>query len=83
MIAMKALIYLDYHATTPIDRRVADRIYQTMMEDFGNASSIDHEWGDRSAAAVKQAAQQVAELTGSSPREIICCHGGIRSLPRR
>ena len=74
------MFYLDYHATTPIDRRVADRIYQTMMEDFGNASSIDHEWGDRSATAVKHAAQQVAELTGSSPREIIWTSGATESI---
>ena len=51
-----------------------------MMEDFGNASSIDHEWGDRSAAAVKQAAKHVAKLTGSSPREIIWTSGATESI---
>ncbi|XQQ05024.1 MAG: hypothetical protein EDM05_63580 [Leptolyngbya sp. IPPAS B-1204] len=40
------MIYLDYHATPPVDRRVADRIYHYMTEEFGNASSIDHEWGE-------------------------------------
>ena len=80
MSQIKHQLYFDYHATTPIDRRVADRIYQTMMEDFGNASSIDHEWGDRSATAVKHAAQQVAELTGSSPREIIWTSGATESI---
>ncbi|MEB3231879.1 MAG: hypothetical protein VKJ64_12780 [Leptolyngbyaceae bacterium] len=42
------MIYLDYHATTPVDSRVGDRILHTLTTDFGNASSIDHEWGDRS-----------------------------------
>ncbi len=77
---LKKNIYLDYHATTPIDRRVADRIYHTMMKDFGNASSTEHEWGDRSAAAIKQAAKHVAELTGSSPREIIWTSGATESI---
>jgi cysteine desulfurase len=47
------VIYLDYHATTPVDRRVADRIYYFMTQEFGNASSVDHAWGDRAEAAVK------------------------------
>jgi len=40
-----AQIYLDYHATTPGDRRVADRIYHYVTEKVGNASSVDHAWG--------------------------------------
>lgn len=56
------LIYLDYHATTPVDRRVADRVYHYMTTEFGNASSIDHEWGDRAEDAVKLAAKHLANL---------------------
>jgi hypothetical protein len=41
------MIYLDYHATTPVDLRVADRVYHFMTTEFGNASSVDHQWGDR------------------------------------
>ena len=74
------MIYLDYHATTPVDPRVADRVYHAMTEDFGNASSTDHEYGDRAAAAVKQAAQQVADLVGASPREIIWTSGATESI---
>jgi cysteine sulfinate desulfinase/cysteine desulfurase-like protein len=59
------VIYLDYHATTPVDRRVADRIYHFMVSEFGNASSLDHEWGDRAESAIQQAARQVANLVGS------------------
>ena len=73
-------IYLDYHATTPVDRRVADRIYHYMTEEFGNASSVDHSWGDRAEDAVKQAAKQVAELVGASPREIIWTSGATESI---
>jgi cysteine desulfurase len=73
-------IYLDYHATTPTDRRVADRIYHVMTEEFGNASSTDHEWGDRAESIVKQSAQQVAELIGASPREIIWTSGATESI---
>jgi cysteine desulfurase len=51
-----------------------------MTEEFGNASSIDHEWGDRAEAAIKQAAKQVAELIGASPREIVWTSGATESI---
>jgi cysteine desulfurase len=73
-------IYLDYHATTPVDRRVADRIYQAMTLEFGNASSIDHEYGDLAEAAVNKAAKHLANLVGSSPREIIWTSGATESI---
>jgi cysteine desulfurase len=73
-------IFLDYHATTPVDRRVADRVYDYMTAEFGNASSIDHEWGDRAESAVKQAAKQVADLVGASSREIIWTSGATESI---
>jgi cysteine desulfurase len=73
-------IYFDYHATTPVDRRVAERIYHCMTEEFGNASSVDHSWGDHAEKAVKQAAKQVAELVGSSPREIVWTSGATESI---
>jgi len=68
VIPLPRSIYLDYHATTPVDRRVADRIYQYMTEEFGNANSTDHEYGDRAESAIKKAAQHVADLIGASPR---------------
>lgn len=73
-------IYLDYHATTPVDRRVADCVYHYMTEEFGNASSTDHEWGDRAETAVKQAAKQVADLIGASTGEIIWTSGATESI---
>ena len=47
-----------------------------MTEEFGNASSIDHEWGDRAETAIKQAAKEVADLIGASPKEIVWTSGG-------
>jgi len=51
-----------------------------MIEEFGNASSTDHEYGDRADEAVKQAAKQVADLVGASPREIIWTSGATESI---
>jgi cysteine desulfurase len=73
-------IYLDYHSTTPTDVRVAESVLLCMTENFGNASSTDHEYGDRSEAAVKQSAQHVADLIGASPREIIWTSGATESI---
>ena len=73
-------IYLDYHATTPVDPRVADRVYYYMTQEFGNASSTDHEWGDRAESAIKQSAQHVADLIGASPREILWTSGATESI---
>ena len=80
MTATNQPIYLDYHATTPVDRRVADRVYHYMTEEYGNASSTDHEYGDRADKAVKQAAKQVANLVGASSREIIWTSGATESI---
>jgi len=44
-------IYLDYHATTPVDPRVAEKMLHYMTTEFGNASSIDHIYGDRETLA--------------------------------
>ncbi|MGB3135472.1 MAG: cysteine desulfurase family protein [Nodosilinea sp.] len=74
------MIYLDYHATTPVDPRVAKKVLQAMTTDFGNASSIDHEWGDRAEAAVKQATRYVADVVGATPRDIIFTSGATESL---
>ncbi len=73
-------IYLDYHATTPFDPRVVQKVLHSMTEEFGNASSTDHEYGDRADEAVKQAAKQVANLVQASPREIIWTSGATESI---
>ena len=76
----KAPIYLDYHATTPVDPRVAKVMLHYMTTEFGNASSTDHVYGDRAAKAVSQARSQVAELVGASAREVIFTSGATESI---
>ncbi len=73
-------IYLDYHATTPVDPRVAEKMLHYMTTEFGNASSIDHSYGDRAQKAVSQAASQVAELIGASHKEIVFTSGATESI---
>lgn len=73
-------IYLDYHATTPVDPRVASVVMQYMLTEFGNASSIDHIYGDKADRAVKQATKQVADLVGAVPREVIFTSGATESI---
>jgi cysteine desulfurase len=73
-------IYLDYHATTPVDPRVADLMLHYMTTVFGNASSIDHIYGDKAAKAVSIARREVAQLVGASPREVIFTSGATESI---
>lgn len=74
------IIYLDYHSTTPVDPRVAEKVMYYMTTAFGNASSVDHGYGDDAAQAVKQARQQIAELMNASPQEIIFTSGATESI---
>jgi cysteine desulfurase len=80
MIECKSSIYLDYHATTPTDLRVANLTLYYMTEGFGNASSTDHTYGDRAEDAIKQSANHVATLINATPREIIWTSGATESI---
>ena len=80
IFSIEKSIYLDYHATTPIDLRVASLMLHYMTEEFGNASSTDHEWGHAAESAIKQSAQYVATLIGASPREILWTSGSTESI---
>jgi cysteine desulfurase len=73
-------IYFDYHSTTPVDLRVAEKVMYYMTTAFGNASSVDHGYGDEAAQAVKQARQQIAELINASSKEIIFTSGATESI---
>lgn len=73
-------IYFDYHATTPMDSRVAAKMLYYMTEAFGNASSTDHSFGDEADIAVKVAKGQVADLLGTSPRKVIFTSGATESI---
>jgi cysteine desulfurase len=72
-------IYLDYGATNPCDPRVVDAIVPWLKEHFGNPASRTHAWGWEAEAAVEKAREQVAELIGADPREIVWTSGATES----
>lgn len=74
-----APVYLDCHATTPVDRRVLDAMLPFFCEDFGNAASSTHQWGWKAQAAVETARRDVAALVGASAREIVFTGGATES----
>ncbi len=78
--AMTPPIYLDYHATTPTDPRVAARVLDAMTAGFGNASSVDHAIGDRAATAIQTARRQIAALLHCRPRDLLFTAGATESL---
>ena len=72
------MIYLDYNATTPIDKQVADAMIPYIYGNFGNPSS-SHELGIASKIAVEHAREQIAKLLHSLPEEITFTSGGSES----
>lgn len=73
-------IYLDYHATTPVDPRVFTAMTPYFMEVFGNPASASHAYGLKARAAVEQARTRIAQaLNAGSPREIIFTSGSTES----
>jgi len=68
-------IYLDYNATTPVDPRVFEAMIPYLTEEYGNPSSI-HSFGSRGKAALDDSREQVAELLGARPKEIVFTGSG-------
>jgi cysteine desulfurase len=73
-------IYMDYGATTPVDQRVVDAMIPWLREHFGNPASRSHAWGWEAEAAVEKAREQVAQLVGADPREIVWTSGATESI---
>lgn len=74
------LIYLDHHATTPVDPRVVDAMLPYFTEHFGNASSRTHAWGWRAEAAVEDARERIANALGAhDPRSVLFTSGTTES----
>ena len=72
-------IYLDHHATTPLDPRVLAAMRPWWEENFANPHSVEHAMGRAAEEAVEEARTQVAELIGAEAREIIFTSGATES----
>jgi cysteine desulfurase len=73
------MIYLDAHATTPVDPRVLDAMLPFLRDQVGNASSVDHAAGRRVRDAVEQARRHVAAVIGASHKDIVFTSGATEA----
>ena len=72
-------VYLDHHATTPVDPRVLQAMLPYFNQVFGNASSRQHRFGWQAEEAVERARQQVAALIGARAKEIVFTSGATEA----
>jgi cysteine desulfurase len=73
-------IYLDHHATTPVDPRVASLVLEAMTNDFGNANSVDHAFGLKASGMVTKAATLVADLVDCEARNVRFTSGSTEAI---
>lgn len=73
-------IYLDHHATTPVDPRVATVVLHAMTTAFGNSNSVEHVYGEVAAALVFAARRELAELAGAETEGVHFTSGSSESI---
>ncbi|MEP9382930.1 cysteine desulfurase DndA [Nocardioides sp. KR10-350] len=71
--------YLDFNATSPVDPRVADEVMRFMVQEFGNAGSRTHGYGQVAKERVNRARQEVAALVAAKPDEVVFTSGATES----
>lgn len=77
---MRAPIYMDHQATTPVDPRVLEAMLPFFREQFGNAASSSHPYGWAARAAVKKAREECAAILGAEPIDIVFTSGSTEGL---
>jgi cysteine desulfurase len=76
---VKLPIYMDHHATTPLDPRALDAMLPFLREEFGNAASKSHAFGWRAEEAVEAARADVAQLVGAQAKDLVFTSGATES----
>lgn len=79
-MSVKYPIYMDYNATTPLDKKVLEAMLPYLTDHFGNAASHSHAYGWKAAEAVDKTRQQVADLLGCTSKEIIFTSGATEAV---